>query len=118
MPQLLLQGGKTAGSKQDQATAPSIHPQPSQAQGNRKAPKGAIPNCSKSSGLWQLGFVQQPAKACAHPQRWARGGITPCPGTEGSAGTRDLNHGQGGNCVQGKAAQGGEESAGTLEKGG
>lgn len=101
--------------------APSIHPQSYQAQRNRKTPKGAIPNCSKSSrqcsGLWQLGFVQQSAKACAHPQRWARGGITPCPGTEGTAGMRDLNHGQGGNRGQGKAAQGGEKSAGTSKKG-
>lgn len=113
---------KTTRSKQDQATAVSMHPQPYQAQGNRTAPKGAIPNCSKSSGqcsgLWQLGFVQQSAKAYAHPQRWARGGITPCPSTEGTECMRDLNHGQGRNREQGKAAHGGEKSAGTLKKGG
>lgn len=109
-------GSKTTRSKQNQATALSMHPQPYQAQGNRTAPKGAIPNCSKSSGqcsgLWQLGFVQQSAKACAHPQCWACGGIAPCPSTEGPERMRDLNHGQG------KAAHGGEKSAGTLKKGG
>lgn len=30
---------------------------------------------------------------------------------------RDLNHGRGGNCEQGKAARGGDKSAGTLKKG-
>lgn len=80
------EGKKPAGSKQAQATAPGSHAQRARAWGNKKkAPKKSyslLRDSQAASWAPAAGLCSAPARW----RRWARGGFTPCAGTERTAG--------------------------------
>lgn len=108
-------GEKTPGQRRLRLRLPASVPSPPGLGGIKKHQRELFPARFKiarqRAGPRRLGFVQRAAKARIRLQCWARGGFTPCPGTEGNAG-REGTAGRERSTGRGRAAREGELLAG------